>query len=185
MGIEIISLYGRTIHTVDADTLCYANLNNRNLYAANLRGADLQNIDLRGADLRAADLRHANLIRADLRGALLEGARLCYADLHRADLSGADLRGAFLHGVDLVGTNLAGIKMDWQSHDLIGWRLFYVAGEDVGKRKLAGLILVSTDWCWDKFLALDDPLKEWALEEMAKWVTPDDGAPDEVAAYVK
>jgi len=55
--------------------------------------------------------------------------------------------------------------------------LLRAAGSDIEKRKIAGLIRISPDWCWSQFLALDDPLTDWALEELAKWVQDGDGAP--------
>jgi hypothetical protein len=52
------------------------------------------------------------------------------------------------------------------------------AGENLAKRQLAGLVLVSRDWCWWQFWALKHPLREWAVTELARWVQPDDGAPE-------
>ena len=49
--IEIKSIGGAVLHTVDADSLV----------GANLRGAGLRGADLRGADLRGAGLRGATL----------------------------------------------------------------------------------------------------------------------------
>jgi len=116
-----------------------------------------------GADLHDADLRGANL-----RGANLTGANLTDANLTDANLSGANL----------VGVDLGGAKINWQSHALVVEILRREAGDDVDKRKIAGLILVSTDWCWEKFLAIDEPLRDWALGVLRAWVTEDDGAPD-------
>jgi len=60
---------------------------------------------------------------------------------------------------------LKGARMNWQSHDLIAELLRREAGEDIDRRSLAGLILLSRDWCWDRFLALSHPQREWALED--------------------
>ena len=118
-----------------------------------------------GANLTGAKLRWA-----DLRGAFLRGA-----DLREADLSGADLSGAFLRRADLSGA-----VVSWQSHDMIAEILRRAAADNPARRMLAGLILISRDWCWDKFLALDiDPeLREWALDELRQWVRPGDNAPE-------
>ena len=59
--IEIKSLSGDVLLTVEAETL---------------HGADLHGAYLHAADLRGADLTGANLHRADLRGANLTGANL-------------------------------------------------------------------------------------------------------------
>jgi hypothetical protein len=42
---------------------------------------------------------------------------------------------------------------------------------------VAGLILVSRDWCWDQFLAIEHEQREWAIATLAEYVTEDDGAP--------
>ena len=152
-----------------------------------LRRADLSGTDLRrayfrrayfrGADLRGADLSGTYFRGADLRGADLRGADLSGTDLRRADLRRADLRRADLRGTDLRRADLRGAKIPWQSHDLISELLVRAAEGDIEKRKIAGLILVSRDWCWRDFLALDDPLKDWALVTLAAHVQPDDDAP--------
>jgi hypothetical protein len=60
------------------------------------------------------------------------------------------------------------------------------AGEDIDKRKVAGLIAVSPDWCWRRFVLLaDDPLFDWAMDELAKHVRDNDGAPKCVLARAK
>ena len=122
-------------------------------------------VNLRWADLRWADLRRAKLSEANLRG----------ADLSGADLGGAFLSGAFLHGADLTGA-----VVSWQSHDMIAEILRRAAADNPARRMLAGLILISRDWCWDEFLALDidSELRRWALDELRQWVRPGDNAPE-------
>ena len=102
----------------------------------------------------------------------------------RAYLRGADLRGVNLRGADLDGADLEGAKNIWQSHDLIAEVLRRAAGEDIEKRKLAGLILISRDWCWSKFVAvaLDDPLKAWAFDVLCKFGEGDESSmPKEIS----
>ncbi len=136
-------------------------------------GAYLGGAYLGGAYLGGADLRGAYLGGADLRGAYLRGA-----DLRGADLRGAYLRGAYLRGAYLRGAYLRGAKVDWNSHDLIAEILLRAAGPDVEKRKVAGLILVSRDWCWSSFHRLEsDPLFPWAVSALAAFVQPGDAAP--------
>ena len=158
-----------------------------NLRGANLAGADLAGPDLAGpglyranlarADLRGADLAGADLARANLAGADLYRANLAGADLYRADLARADLARADLHRANLAGANLRGASLSWISHDLTAELLFRAAGDNVELRKIAGLILVSRDWCWDDFIKINDPLAIWALTELSKYVQPDDDAP--------
>lgn len=96
----------------------------------------------------------------------------------RIDLRGANLRDANLRGANLRGADLGGAILNFTSHDLMAEVLFRVAGGDWDKRKLAGGILISHDWCWKEFLAIDDPLKKWALTELTKWVKDGDNAPE-------
>ena len=121
------------------------------------------------------DLSGANLCGTDLAGADLSGADLTGADLSGADLGGAVLSGAFLHGADLTGA-----VVSWQSHDMIAEILRRAAADNPARRMLAGLILISRDWCWDEFLALDidSELRRWALDELRQWVRPGDNAPE-------
>ena len=127
--------------------------------------ASLGDADLRGADLRGAYLRDA----------YLGGANLGGADLRDAYLSDANLGGAYLSDADLRGAKLA-----YQSHDLLAEILKRAAGDNVAKLKVAGLILVSRNKCWSDFLGMAErePLADWALDELARWVQPDDGAPE-------
>ena len=135
--------------------------------AAVREGANLSCANLSGAYLNCADLSCADLSCADLR----------YADLRGAYLNHTDLRGANLRGADLWGADLSGATINWQSHDLVSGILCRAAGEVIERRKIAGLVLVSRDWCWDQFLAHDDPQREWALSVLRKYVRDGDGAP--------
>jgi uncharacterized protein YjbI with pentapeptide repeats len=155
------------------------------LWGADLRGANLRHADLGGADLRHADLSDANLRYANLVGANLGCANLGHADLSGADLSGADLGGANLGGANLRYADLRGAKFNWQSHALLSEILLRAAGDNMGRRMLAGLVAVSTDWCWDQWLSLEHPERAWAIAELAKWVRPDDGAPEVIRAAAR
>ena len=154
----------------------------KNRYTGNLiatgetarAAAEAHKTDLRGADLGGANLRGAYLRGADLGGAYLGGA-----DLGEADLGEADLRGA-----DLGGADLTGARLSWQSHDIIADILLREAGDDIAKRKIAGLVLLSRDWCWQEFASLDDPLLDWAMEVLKARVVEGDDAPEELTGYV-
>ena len=110
-----------------------------------------------------------------LQKAVADGSDLSYSDLSYSNLSGSDLRYS-----DLSGSNLSGSKINWQSHDIIAELLRLEAGDDIQKRMVAGLILVSRDWCWNQFLAIEHEQRNWALETLAKCVTEGDGAPEEL-----
>ena len=104
----------------------------------------------------------------------LIGADLPWADLTRANLTRADLIGA-----NLTRANLIGAKINWQSHTLIAELLKRSAPTDIEKRKIAGLILISTEWCWSKWLELRrDPLFDWAVDTLAGYVQEGDNAPE-------
>jgi len=157
-----------------------ADLTGADLTGAYLRDADLWGAYLRDADLWGAYLRDAYLRGANLRGANFRDAYLRGADLTGADLTGAYLTGAYLTGADLRGAYLWGATLNWRSHDLLADLLRRAAGGDIDKLRLAGLVLISRDWCWEQFLALDDPLRDWALDTLAPWVKDGDGAPKEL-----
>ena len=152
---------------------------------ADLRYADLRYADLRCADLRCADLGHANLGHADLRCADLRYANLGGADLGYANLRYANLRYANLRYADLRYADLGGSVLNWQSHALLSEILLRAAGDSVERRMLSGLIAVSTDWCWNRFLSLEHPERAWAIAELAKWVRPDDEAPEVIRAAAR
>ena len=124
--------------------------------------------------------------RANLSSAVLSGADLSGANLSSADLSGANLFSADLYGADLSSADLSGANLHWNSHQLLSEILLRAAGEDAGRRSFAGLVRISTDWCWHRYLRMtDNPALEWALDELAKWVQPDDHAPQCVTDRVK
>jgi uncharacterized protein YjbI with pentapeptide repeats len=145
-----------------------ADLYKANLYLANLRGADLHGANLHGANLYGADLRWANLY---------------LADLHGADLHGANLHGADLYGADLRGADLYGATINWMSHPLCAEILRVAAGDSVPRRMLAGLVLVSLDWCWDRLLTVRSKERRWALTTLARYTKEGDGHPAILEKY--
>lgn len=175
----------------DAD-LRFAHLNHADLGGANLVRTDLtgvtaRGLNLAGANLGATDFSLAYLFRADLRAARLSGTFLRAANLSATDFTGADVFGvdfrvarlweATLSGADLSNSNvtgaefyttgLKGVLPNWQAHDLVAAILFNAAGQDVEKRKVAGTVALSVDWCWTQFLRVSDPLTGWALGVLA------------------
>jgi len=104
--IEIQRFDGVVLATVDADSLCKANLCRANLCRANLIEANLCRANLIEANLCRANLCRANLIEANLCRANLIGANLCKADLCRANLYMANLCKADLIEANLIGAIL-------------------------------------------------------------------------------
>ena len=102
----------------------------------------------------------------------------CEADTMLAALQQAVKSGAYLCGAYLCGANLRGAKINWQSHDIIAEILLRAAGHDVQKRMVAGLILVSPDWCWDKFLSIESELRDWSITTLQEYVQDGDNAPE-------
>ena len=116
----------------------------------------------------------ANLYAASLRG----------ADLRGADLGGANLGGANLGGANLRGADLRGAKINWQSHALLDEILKRGAGDDIQKCMVAGLIAMSMDWCWDKFLSIEIDHREWALKTLAAYIVDCDDHPNILDKYM-
>jgi len=154
-----------------------SDLSYSNLRGLNLRGSNLSYSNLRGLNLSGSDLSYSNLIGSVLSGSVLSGS-----DLSGSNLRYSNLRGSDLSGSDLSGSDLRGSVLNWRSHALVGEILRRHAGKDPAKRKIAGLVLVSTDWCWQKFLAIDDPLRDWAISVLRDYVQDGDRAPDVLTA---
>jgi len=75
--------------------------------------------------------------------------------------------------------DLHGATINWQSHDMIAELLIRKSGDDIEKRKVAGLILASRDWCWNRFVELSgDPLWQWAIDTLSAYVIYGDDAPE-------
>ena len=162
-----------------------ANLAGANLAGANLAGANLAGAHLAGAHLAGAHLAGAHLAGANLEGANLEGANLAFANLvgailTRANLAGAILEGAILvradlRGADLRGADLAGASAPpVNSHDFWAELLRRAAGDDLHRRMIAGLVLISRDWCWPRMIALMTgelaaDWQEWVGAEFWRW----------------
>ena len=125
---------------------------------------------LSGADLREADLSGADLSGANLSGAYLSGAYLSGAYLSGADLSGADLSGANLSGAYLRGANLSGIKtISISDHYLLSQILLNEA-KTINQREWAGLIRISTYWCWQDFINnMSKPCIKWCVNILNQW----------------
>ena len=83
-----------------------------------------------------------------------------------------------LSGAKLSGANLSGANLPWRSHDLLTELLRRAAEDDIDKLKVAGLILLNREWCWEEFIGLGDPLMGWALDALSKYVADGDDAPD-------
>ena len=149
-----------------------------NLYRANLSKANLYRANLYRADLSGANLYRANLSEADLSGANLSEADLSEANLYRANLPEADLSGANLSGASLSKANLSETCLNWSSRDLIAQVLFQWAQSSPERRMIAGLVLISKDWCWNDFeRLLNMPSMQDALIHLKTLVLPNDNHP--------
>ena len=158
--------------------LAGVNLSGANLYRANLSKANLYRANLYRADLSGANLYRANLSEADLSGANLSEADLSEANLYRANLPEADLSGANLSGASLSKANLSETCLNWSSRDLIAQVLFQWAQSSPERRMIAGLVLISKDWCWNDFeRLLNMPSMQDALIHLKTLVLPNDNHP--------
>lgn len=160
------------------DRGCRADIRNAYLAGADLKGADLKGAELKGADLTGADLENADLESADLEKANLTGANLRGANLEEANLRGANLKRANLTGAFLTGANLKNITVNWSSHDLLAEILWRAAGGNIIREMLAAFVGRKTEWCWDRRITFDHPEKQWAIDELGKWVKDGDNAPE-------
>ena len=121
--------------------------------------------------VEAAVRARVSLAGADLAGADLAGADLAGANLARANLWRADLAEANLAGANLTGANLAGAKINWKSHHLLSEILWRAAQGSTAREQLAAWIGRKTEWCWNKWLAVEHPERQWAMAELSRWVS--------------
>jgi hypothetical protein len=84
-----------------------------------------------------------------------------------------------MYCVDLADAKFAGAKLNWDSRELISEILRQAAAGDLEKIKVAGAIRLCRYLCWSDFIALKDPLTDWALDVLRSYVQPDDGFPAE------
>jgi hypothetical protein len=93
--------------------------------------------------------------RYDAESVLWEGeCDNVHEELVAAIKGGADLRGAYLRGADLGGAYLGVNVPPMDSHAFWAELLLRAAGDDLRRRMVAGLVAVSTDWCWPRMLKL-------------------------------
>ena len=91
-----------------------------------------------------------------------------------ANLTGAYLTGANLTGADLHGADLRVMTPPMASHAFWSELLFRAADGDLHRRMVAGLVAVSTDWCWPRMLELmrgelADDWQQWAGAVCWQW----------------
>lgn len=134
-------------------------------------------------------LRHEGGEQADFSNANLRNVNFESSYLIRADLSNANLNGVRFECTNLRNANLAGavlqdIVMSWSSHNLISEILWRTA-KTQSRQMLVAFISKKTDWCWELWQQFDHPDREWALNELAKWVKQGDNAPSCVKSLVK
>lgn len=173
---------GGELANFEASDLSFASLRHINLKNSYLVGTNLKFTNLYCAQMQRSDLRGANLYCASLVGANLEYVDLEYANLGNANLADANLKYAnlkftILVAANLRNANLKGIRVNWNSHSLVSEILWQASGGNQNREMLAALIGKKSDWCWDDWLVFDHPEKEWALEELRKWVKEGDDAP--------
>lgn len=151
-----------------------------NLSGAKLRGSYLYRVNLSNADLTGADLTDVGIHNSNLTGVDLYCADLIAAVLASVDLTGACLAGASFVGAYIQDVILTGAKLNWSSHQLMSILLLKEAGCDIEKRAIAGIVAVSTDWCWRDFLEVDYPGKDWALGVLRGYIVEGDTHPEEL-----
>lgn len=86
-------------------------------------------------------------------------ANLSGSDLRNSDLRYSDLSGSNLSGSDLHGSDLRVKYPTLNSHQFVS-EILYREAKTKNQRATAGLIRISTDWCWKDFL------KECTAEEI-------------------
>lgn len=151
------------------------NAGERDFSRCMLIGQDFHCANLPNINLRYAALTHADLSLTDLSNADLRGAELDKADLSDANLNGANLEVANLYRADLTDAGLSGVlNPPASSHDFIAEVLRQNAEHNVERLMIAGLVLVSREWCWRRFgtLAQEEwsaEIRAWIVETLSPW----------------
>ena len=193
-------LHGLVFDGVDLPETSFAECD---LHESNLSHCGLQRAKFREANLLLTDLSNANCTGADFYGACLSGSDMGYgnfegasfdgatleevdlgctnlagANFAHADLSHADLRQAVIKQTDFYEADFSGATFDTGCHEIIAEILRHAAvnaaTDSFRKRMLAGLVLVSKDWCWSEFAhglcenGMTD-LFVWALSVLEDW----------------
>jgi len=150
--------------------LSSCDLSRTNLRDAVLDGVNALYTDFTAADFRGASMEHANLLTANLSHTDLREASLAWSDLGLARLDGADARDSAFDYTNLTGANISDMSIDYWSRELVAHVLLNAAGNDIAKQSLAGLVLISRNWCWEKFegVGIDPALRDWALDTLVK-----------------
>ena len=170
ISLQEADLIGANLEGVNLQWAC---LQGSCLQGADLRGSNLEGVNLQGACLQGSDLQFANLRKADLRESNLQGV-----NLQGANLQDNRLQGAYLEGADLRFANLKNIIMAWNSHRLVSEILFRAAQGDYSKESFAAWVDRKVDWCWEKWKSFQHPLREWAIEELRKFIKEGDNVPE-------
>ena len=147
----------------------------RDFHGYGIRGADLYCADLSGADLRECVFNGADLSDVDFTGANLAGADFTRADLSYAILCGANLESAHLFCANLTNASLLeALNPPLSSHEFIAEVLRQHIEDNLERRAVAGLVLVSRDWCWKQFgeIAREQwsaETRTWIVDTLGHW----------------
>jgi hypothetical protein len=180
-----VSLDGAVLDKVDLShvSLDGARFDGASFYGARFDGASFYGARFYGARFDGASFYGARFDGASFDGASFDGASFDGASFYGASFygarfDGASFDGASFDGASFDGASFYGAKLSWSSHDILSEILRLAAQGNVERRKVAGLILVSRDWCWEEFLGLaSDPHFAWAMDVLADYVQDGDGAP--------
>ena len=109
------------------------------------------------------------------------GLAVCAGLRTGANLSGANLRGAYLSGAYLLGANLVPrqTRVSWSSRELLSEILWQAANTEP-RQMLAAFVGRQKSWCWGRWATWQHSEREWAIEELRRWVMEGDDAPEVV-----
>jgi uncharacterized protein YjbI with pentapeptide repeats len=131
------------------------------LNRCSFKGTKLQSVSFYDTEARYIDFTNANIRDCCFRK----------ADLERSNFSGAKLQACNTAGAYVYNTVLEGTMLPETSHEFMAEVLRQAAGDDIEKVKVAAYIAFNENKCWSDFLAINDPLKDWAVSVVKKYVS--------------
>jgi uncharacterized protein YjbI with pentapeptide repeats len=149
--------------------LNYFDFPSRKELEVDFSGAELYHCNFRSVKLYYTSFQGSRCIRNNFTNAELRYCNLDRADIRKSDFTNTTFHNCTTYCANIKGAKLQNTSLPWNSHEFIAEALRQAADNDVEKLKIAGYIAINTDKCWSDFLAIDDPLKEWAISVLRSY----------------
>jgi hypothetical protein len=158
------------------------NLDNQDISSLNCDGLSFNYASMVGTQMQYCRLTNCSFERAILRHVYAHGTDFSGSSFHDASIYRSNFTSCNFNGVDIMtnyggdndfyGSDFTNARINLESHDILGAILMRHA-TNREQQMIASFVAVG--WrlciCWEQFLKIDTPHKEWALETLAKYAT--------------